>query len=76
MPYKEVLEEDGSMMKKLKFIHYMMMQKRGALRAVDSNMISTKEKIVVVGNKSLIKRELGYILFIEMRRSSLLERER
>ena len=40
--YEEVLKEEGYMMKKLKFIHDMMMQKGGALQAVDSTMISTK----------------------------------
>ena len=37
-------------------------------------MIFTEEQIVSVRNKSLVKRELGYIPFIGMSRSSLVER--
>ena len=56
MPYEE-LEDEDSIMKKMKF----MILKGGALQATDITMISTKEQIFVVGNKSLVKRELGQV---------------
>jgi len=39
MPYEEELEDEGSIMKKMRF----MTSKGGALQAVDSTMIFTKE---------------------------------
>ena len=42
-------------MKKMKF----MTSKGGALQAVDSTIISTKEHMTFIGNKSLVKEELG-----------------
>jgi len=57
MPYEENLEDEGSIMKKMK----VMTSKGGALQEDDSTMISTKEQIVVVGNKSLVMRELGQV---------------
>jgi len=62
-----------------------MTLKRGSLQAVDSTMVSTKDLRAVVDNKFLVrgsldksldKREIGYIPFIRMGISSLLERER
>lgn len=57
MPYKEYQEDEASMINKLKF----MTSKGGSLLATDSTMISTKEMLVDVGNKSLVEREIGQV---------------
>ena len=54
---QEELEDERSITKKMKF----MTSKEEALQAVDSAMISTKAQRVVVGNKSLVERELGQV---------------
>jgi len=46
---------------KIKF----MTLKGGALQAAEGTMISTKEQRIVVGNKSLVKRELGIKFLIK-----------
>jgi len=62
MPYKENLKDEGSIMKKMKF----MTSKEGALQVADNTMISTKEQIADVGKKFLGKRELGCVRCIGM----------
>lgn len=68
MLYEEELEDEGSIMKNMKF----MTSKGGALLVVENTMISTKDLLL---NKSLVKRKLGYIPFIRISWSSLVKRE-
>ena len=55
MPYEEKLEDEGSIITKMKFITL----KGGAIEATEGTMISTKEQRVVVGRNSLVRTEIG-----------------
>jgi len=54
-----------------------MTSNRGALQAVEGPIISINEEIVVIGNKSLIKREPGskFLIKKKLGSKSLAKRE-